>query len=113
MQLSVNGKDYIVKFHHASMPFDTNEQSYKTFPITNGSTIGSLCQIIEGEKIVEQGEARCSLKDQFCRAIGRKIALTRAIRQLYPGEKNKKSRADFWSAYWRERERVTKKKFAA
>jgi hypothetical protein len=41
------------------------------------------------------GEATCSPNDQFTRKIGRKLALARAVRDMF---KNKQRRIDFWKA---------------
>jgi hypothetical protein len=42
------------------------------------------------------GSAYCSIRDQFCRATGRKLALTRAVADL-----PKHVRKAIWDGYWR------------
>lgn len=47
---------------------------------------------------VSSGHARCSLKDQFDRNKGRKIAMMRALQDL-----PKEDRKPFWDAYFATR----------
>lgn len=55
------------------------------------------------------GDALCSSKDNFCRAVGRKIALARSLNIAF----EKPQRAVFWTHYWNERERICKKRWVA
>lgn len=53
----------------------------------------TLCTVEEGETAFV-GQAICNPRDQFCKAIGRKVALADAIRYL-PKEKRK----TIWKEY--------------
>jgi hypothetical protein len=55
----------------------------------------TLCRILAGNRYLD-GAARCSAADQFCRATGRKLALTRAVAAL-----PKHVRKAIWDGYWR------------
>ena len=46
------------------------------------------------------GRSHCAAGDQFCRRVGRKVALTRALKS-YP----KLVRQAIWHAYWRSGQR--------
>mgnify|MGYP001578814589 FL=1 len=71
----------------------------------------TLCVIEEdgGQRLFSTGLAECLIQDNFNRAVGRKIALTRAVRQAFPREQ----RRAFWAVYWSVREQVAKKKWVA
>lgn len=75
MIVTVNGKEYKVQFAHYA-----NKKS--------------RCQIVSGEMIIGAGVAVCSPEDQFCRARGRKLALSRAIIEAFP----RTERTAFWEA---------------
>ncbi len=45
-----------------------------------------------------RGVAKCSPLDQFVKAIGRKLALTRALDEQHPF--TKAERTAIWTAYW-------------
>ena len=66
---------------------------------------GTQCEIyaldINGLKMIPKiarGEAMCQENDQFCKAIGRKIALTHALEDYV--EFSKYERGKIWEAYW-------------
>ena len=78
-------------------------------------TIYLLEPITDSKKVnatpLVKGVARCSPLDNFKKENGRKLALSRALKQLYPGSKenadlsvealemNRKLRAAIWEAY--------------
>jgi hypothetical protein len=45
-------------------------------------------------------EALCKHGDVFSRSAGRKIALTRALKELFSGKENKELRTRIWKAYF-------------
>lgn len=91
LTLHVNDKAYTIIFgHHARCPSIT------------------ICTIT-GDSLLSKQYATCSPHDTFSRALGRKIALARAVWQAFPREQRKA----FWTAYWLEREKRTGKKWAA
>lgn len=53
----------------------------------------TICTVEDGERMFV-GQAICHPKDQFCKAIGRKIALADAIRGL-----PKEERKTIWDEY--------------
>jgi len=59
----------------------------------------TVCTISAGDRRLTYGTAKCSAADQFCRATGRKLALTRAVAEL-----PKHVRAAIWEGYWRATE---------
>jgi len=54
------------------------------------------CGVSGGGVQLTCGVADCSAADQFCRATGRKLALTRAVAEL-----PKHVRKALWDGYWR------------
>ncbi len=59
--------------------------------------IKTRCIIKQSDEILAVGETLCSQNDNFCRETGRKISLARALKELYPTQKEK--RAEFWAEY--------------
>ena len=55
---------------------------------------------------VGRGNACCSVKDHFQYTVGRKIALTRALRVAFP---DKPLRTEAWAAIWEARKHLTQK----
>lgn len=56
--------------------------------------------------LLAEGSTGCSVRDNFCKAIGRKLALTRALCSLGP-TLSKTDRAAIWEGYLRRAEAVT------
>ena len=54
----------------------------------------TFCYITNGDGIMKIGHAYCSQSDNFDRKVGRKIALTRAVRGLDKG-----LRTQIWNTY--------------
>ena len=48
--------------------------------------------------LLAEGSTGCSVQDNFCKATGRKLALTYALQQLGPAL-NKNDRAGIWEGY--------------
>ena len=73
MKVKLNGQDVFMDFAYDRWDNDAED--------TRGRTI---CDITEKgtKKVLFSGISLCSIKDNFCKETGRKIALTRAIRKL-------------------------------
>ena len=80
MQITIEDRTYRVAFEHDRHHWTT------------------LCVIQEagGRQLFSTGLAACSPQDNFNRAVGRKIALSRAVQRAFPREQ----RRAFWVAYW-------------
>jgi len=70
-----------VKWYHN---FEEVDEQYQT-----------VCEILNGESKY-YGTALCHKKDQFCKAIGRKLSLARALRKA---GLSKEQRAKVWEDY--------------
>ena len=57
----------------------------------------TICSVMIGEEI-HRAHALCSYDDNFSRPVGRKLALTRAIKGL-PRETRKEVWAEYWKRY--------------
>jgi len=55
------------------------------------------CIIKQGDEILSVGETLCGKKDSFSKEVGRKKSLGRALKALYPDQKEK--RTEFWTGY--------------
>ena len=55
------------------------------------------CIIKQNDEILAVGETLCSQSDMFSKETGRKISFGRALKELYPTQKEK--RAEFWNEY--------------
>lgn len=84
MKVILNNNLFLVKWKHEH-------------PQPDGSGC-TVCKIQLGEKILTEAEAICSSKDQFCKDIGRKISLARALPNL---ALHKKERKIFWDEYFK------------
>ena len=59
----------------------------------------TICRIIsESNEIISEGIALVHYKDRFCRKIGRKISLAKALKK---SRLNKKTRKQFWIEYFK------------
>ena len=92
MRITVNDKEYHIRFYHHI------EGEKKT---TACHVLVNL--LIYGFVDIGIGVAVCSHKDNFSRAVGRKIALSRAIRNCFP---DKVVRKTVWRAVWEARKKV-------
>ena len=91
---TVNG--FKVKFGHYN---PSNPKKHKRV---------TLCDIYDEENnLVASEEAFCSKNDPFNKEQGRKIALARALRILYPNDPS--ARAQFWDAYFIKRNKKNTK----
>ena len=91
MEVKVKRKTYRISYAHDS-----------AYQITN-------CFVSDARrKTLVETTAMCSDDDQYSKAMGRKVALTKAINALFP---EKKDRTAFWAAVWKAREQITTKKW--
>jgi hypothetical protein len=95
-----------IRFRHAIT--NTDKEIFAMAPVPNMKDFGFVkgfteC-FIETEMengswcIWFEGHAICSWEDNFDRAIGRKVALARALKHI----EEKSLRKDFWEAYFRK-----------
>ena len=90
MKVEINQIAYEVRWYHTNNHIEGKNKkgSYTECLILEQLHTGSFAG-------VGTGIAKCSKKDNFCRAIGRKIALARALEQHFTRER----RRTFWQAY--------------
>jgi len=112
----VTTDDYVIRFRHENLHKIVNllENRSPDDLLGNTSTIdlviamfdllgqnlnGRTHCIIEdhNKNVLFEGVSECSSKDQFCKDIGRKYALKRAIRDL-----DREERVKIWKAYLNE-----------
>lgn len=55
-----------------------------------------VCYLYEGGKLIAWDNAVCSMKDNFCKAVGRKLAFARALLNSHLG---KEERSKVWDEY--------------
>lgn len=85
MVVEVSGEKYKISFFH----------------VVHGNPPSTYCYIFPGDnkeaepKVI--GLAILSNKDKYNKAIGRKVALTRALNYLFPD--NKEARRQVWNKY--------------
>jgi beta-mannanase len=87
--ITLKEKDYYVDFQHENHTQDAPG----LFETPESST---TCTISIGEEVVNRGKATLCRKDQYCRATGRKVAMTRALKS-FP----KQVRKEFWATYFK------------
>lgn len=81
--------DYKVTFKHTSPSRAECEAAGQLWAET------TICRIIKDDEVLATGEAKCSLKDNFNRAAGRRLAFERAMHQLVPNTR-KADRLNWW-----------------
>ena len=91
--VKIKRREYQVRFRH--------ENRYHRY---------TICEIKRGDRVVALGAAECHPKDNFCKNTGRKLALSRALKILFPSKEGKKRsraiiarRQVFWDAYAEKR----------
>ena len=101
-QIEVDGQRYALWFQHIQRRVERNPGPYltlsKDIKIARACTTVRIFQVA-GDKpdpktdyMFAEGTAFCSLKDQFCREIRRKTALSRALKSVSQRER----RRAFW-----------------
>ena len=82
MTIKINDKEYRVQFEYPDEPYPAGK-------IT-------ICHI--NDMVHFAGIALCNPKDQFCKATGRKIALSHALKSI---GLDKPARRQFWAEYFK------------
>lgn len=82
-------KDYYVSWMYLK------ENGIKS--ISSNKNIKTRCIIKQNDEILETGECMCGKNDNFNKESGRKLSLSRALKSLYPNQKEK--RTEFWNVY--------------
>ena len=109
MKISINVDDnkgevesWRVRFSHEPYPFPFQKYSFIT-----------TCTMADEEgNVLATGVAKCKPGDNFARTTGRRIALTKAIRNLAGNfSAGRALRKKVWAEIWKERERITGKKY--
>lgn len=101
--------NYLVEFQHERNVPDAKKEK---------CTAVSVCRVYSGEfesahdlckqAVVATAEAWTSKSDNFCKSTGRKIALARALKKLFPNaddikvtQENRDTRRAFWEEYFK------------
>lgn len=84
MKVQTSAGTYFIDWHH--QPTDGADESV--------SYVSQCILKNEAMEPIKNGLAWCSVKDNFCRAKGRKVSLARAIKIF-----DKPVRAEIWKAY--------------
>ena len=99
----IKTENFVVDFGHTKDPEIINELIGAPFSQAKAATSCLITKneppvLLAGEWItpfVAQGNAFCTINDQFIKAVGRKIALRKAVRQI----DNAEHRTEIWKAY--------------
>lgn len=96
--INIDGKGVTayVKFHHHIINNSTKDKMFHGYvpPADfNGETI---CYLTFDDNPPIEATAFCSIGDQFCKAVGRKISLTRALEKA---NIDKTERRKIWDMY--------------
>lgn len=91
MLVNVGDKKYSVRWSHPAV----EGKNGKTVMRISSCVISELGEERGEAKVVAAGATQCGRKDAFCREIGRRISLTRAIEGM-----EREVRRVFWEAYW-------------
>lgn len=90
-KVTLLGQEYRVAFQHFP-----NEAGL--LPGTQTPYKGySLCRVWQGENLLLEGKAFCSINDQFSKVKGRRVALTDALSQMFYLTKDE--RRGVWQSY--------------
>lgn len=88
MRVKIDESEYIVNWVHSRIHHSNNHIERKDS--------ATLCRIILPNGKIYTGIARCSKRDNFCKDIGRKVSLTRALKSA---GFDKAERRIFWKTY--------------
>lgn len=99
MKVSYAGESYVVSWKHERVTFCTpHEEITET---KGGETYCTIKKGFKGDvntKVVSEGTSVCNRKDTYCRGIGRKLSLTKALGSCG----NKEFRKAVWVQYIKE-----------
>src|SRR5688572_25523355 len=105
--IQLGEKTYGLTFRHQHIPFDPMSDTKR---LANTLTLAQVFELAEDKKgtanpfPIAEGKALCSVKDVFKKEVGRKVALTRLLKDWGVG---KDARAKVWKAYHGRGGRVT------
>jgi hypothetical protein len=108
IRLHYEGYDYNIDFSHSCVDDKGLDiETGKKLPRTTSCSISQVEVVNNAENIHEEvgyGVAWCSPNDQFVKETGRKIALQRALDEMFGfswerGNEERKNREVFWLAY--------------
>jgi len=88
LRVQTDNGEVRVDFVHVRFHKDEDSESNNHHAIT-------YCLVQNGDGSLRNGIALCSVRDNFDRAIGRKLSLTRALRGL-----DKPTRTSVWNKYF-------------
>lgn len=97
-KVKIGEDEYEVSFQHY-VPSDTQRDNFHD-PNIFRETFGTVCYIEKPEYIIT-GISDLSIKDNYNRNVGRKVSLTKALKELFPNEPEQ--RKLFWDAYYKAR----------
>lgn len=103
MKVTVNGKEYHIHFAYQHTPVDVVCRMSGEVPLTEQVT--THCHMHEGScgnipgrcevPALLEGKSTCHENDQFVKSTGRKIAMSRALKNL-----SREVRTEFWLGYF-------------
>lgn len=97
IQIDILGKPAKLWFSHAVCPKVVAAPNGARFVFRNVRQ--TVCMVVDpADHALAHGEAICAEGDNFCKNTGRKIALSRAIRNY-----DKPTRKKIWDAYFKAR----------
>lgn len=99
MKVTINDKEYSIYWKHLRLVEENEENGTTKLIPTGGTTLCRITQLKENEAdedIYFEGFAFCSEKDVYCKSIGRKHSLTRA---LFAMQLPKDIRRNIWNNY--------------
>ena len=99
----VDGLDYSVYFeHHRQRRLGLSIRQEGTCCIIKSGTCGTD-PVTFDNPVADMSRVNRDAGDTFCKEVGRKVALTRALGLILPGAENKTSRRRFWQSYFAQR----------
>jgi len=99
MKVKIDENYYRVDFHYTHEPRANKNGTLSAKPVTTTCYIYTATDDNKIRSQVAIESAHCSLKDNFCRATGRKISFTKALRKAFPSFEGQKMRTAFWKVY--------------
>ncbi len=100
LNVNLNNRKLKITFKHTGEQVGVNPDNNK--PIMNYT--GSTCSIEEDGEVIATGKANKSDKDFFNRNKGRRVGLSRALKNLKENERiNKEEKEAIWTAYFQMR----------
>ena len=109
MIITVNNHHYRIRFTHHYLPSEIRAYRRKKAKYTGEEWTACIVEQVNpdsGELLSKcEDQAFCSPEDQFSKAMGRRISLTRVLLVMFRREE----RTLAWAAIWAARRKVTDK----